>query len=91
MMRCMVGLVLVALVAASAPARGEAPYPPSETITGIAWDAASLRSAGRGGDLWSVTSAAGGKVYTAWGDGAVTCPAKVSYGVAAIASGIRSG
>jgi hypothetical protein len=76
------GLALATLVAGAAWA--EAPYPASTLITGIDWDTSSYRSAGRGGDIWAPTSGADGNVYAAWGDGAVGCRRKVSYGVAAL-------
>jgi hypothetical protein len=64
------------------------PYPPSTLVAGIAWDATSYRSAAPGGDIWPVTSGAGGEVYTAWGDGPMPgCPAKVSYGTAVLTGG----
>src|SRR5947209_15471473 len=78
------GMVLLALAATSARA---APYPASTAITGVTWDQSSYRYGGIGGDLWPVASAAGGTVYTAWGDGVVGCRTKVSYGVATIAGG----
>ena len=64
-----------------------APYPRSKVVTGISWDASTYRFGGVGGDLWTTTSGADGKVYTAWGDGTVTCPARVSFGVASVAGG----
>src|SRR3954447_13828316 len=64
-----------------------APYPRSKVVTGITWEASTYRFGGVGGDLWTTTSGADGKVYTAWGDGTVTCPARVSFGVASVAGG----
>jgi hypothetical protein len=85
-------LVLAALATlARGAAHAAAPYPRSRLVTGVAWDTATHRFAGRGGDLWATTSAAGGLVYTAWGDGTVTCPVYVSYGVAALAGGPGAG
>ena len=77
--------VLVSLAAGGA--RAAAPYPRSGLVTGLTWDTATYRSGGRGGDIWPVTWGQDGRVYTAWGDGAVVCPAYVSYGTAAIAGG----
>src|SRR3954447_7027895 len=81
--------LLVAVVAALAGggARAAAPYPKSGLIARLTWDTASHRAAGLGGDLWPTTAGADGKVYTAWGDGSVTCRGYVSYGTAAIAGG----
>src|SRR5689334_6899539 len=59
-----------------------APYPASHLLSGINWDKSTYRNAGAGGDMWSTTTAPGGVVYTAWGDGVIGCPGKVSYGVA---------
>ena len=70
--------------------RGRAPggaLPQEQVVTGITWDASTYRFAGLGGDLWATTSGADGKVYTAWGDGTVTCPVRVSFGVASVAGG----
>jgi hypothetical protein len=72
---------------ATGAARADAPYPRSALVTGIAWDRSSYRSDGEGGDIWPVTAAADGKLYVAWGDGAVRCGAKVSYGVAVLQGG----
>src|SRR3954465_1989714 len=80
-------IILAALASLAASAAGAAPYPASGLVTGISWDTATYRFAGAGGDLWPVTAGADGKVYTAWGDGTVTCPVKVSYGVASVAGG----
>ena len=77
--------VLVTLAAGGA--RAAAPYPRSALVAGLRWDTATYRSTGLGGDLWPTTAGADGKVYTAWGDGTVTCPARVSYGVASVAGG----
>src|SRR3954452_5252267 len=64
-----------------------APYPRSKVVTGITWEASTYRFGGVGGDLWATTSGADGKVYTTWGDGAVACPVRVSYGIASVADG----
>ena len=72
------------VIAPASAARADAPYPRSGLVAGITWDRGSYRSDGDGGDIWPVTAAADGKLYTAWGDGKLGCPAYVSYGVAAI-------
>src|SRR3954452_20184563 len=77
---------LSAAVTTQAVAAGS-PYPQSKVVAGITWDRSSFRSAGNGGDIWAVTSASDGAVYTAWGDGAVAGCRKVSYGTAAITGG----
>jgi hypothetical protein len=77
-------LATLALALAAGAARAAAPYPKSGLVTGIAWSTATHQYAGLGGDLWPVTAGADRKVYTAWGDGTVTCPAYVSYGTASL-------
>src|SRR4051795_8900349 len=77
---------LTLITFAAGTARADSPYPPSTVITGVDWDRSSYRSAGDGGDIWATASASDGKVYAAWGDGKVTCPDKVSYGVAILPS-----
>ncbi len=86
-MRTRAAITLAALASLAASAAGAAPYPASGLVTGASWDTATYRSGGAGGDLWPVTAGADGTVYTAWGDGTVTCPVKVSYGVASVAGG----
>ena len=51
---------LAAGPAGAAKAPPTSPYPPSTLVAGIAWDATSYRSAAPGGDIWPVTSGAGG-------------------------------
>ena len=63
-----------------------APYPQSNRITAIQWALDTYQSGGLGGGIWPVTWAADGSLLTAWGDGIVACPQKVSYGLAALAS-----
>src|SRR4051795_9757953 len=77
---------LTLITFAAGTARADSPYPDSTVITGVDWDRSSYRSAGEGGDIWATASASDGKVYAAWGDGKVTCPDKVSYGVAPLPS-----
>lgn len=50
------------------PAR-VAPYPPSPVIESILWDSDGVVSRAPGSDLWPVTWASDGNIYTAWGDG----------------------
>jgi hypothetical protein len=45
------------------------PYPPSPVIRSVAFDVAHLRRAALGSDLWPMTWAADGELYTSWGDG----------------------
>ncbi|HQU16386.1 MAG: DUF4185 domain-containing protein [Gammaproteobacteria bacterium] len=45
------------------------PYAPSPVVTSVNWDFSSLRSAAPGSDLWPVTWADDGNLYTSWGDG----------------------
>jgi hypothetical protein len=47
----------------------EPPYPPSRVIKSITWDFAKLRRAAPGSDLWPLTWADNGHLYTSWGDG----------------------
>jgi hypothetical protein len=77
---------LTLITFAAGTARAGSPYPDSTVITGVDWDRSSYRSAGDGGDIWATASASDGNVYAAWGDGKVTCPDKVSYGVAILPS-----
>ena len=76
-------LVILAAAAATGPA-ASAPYPPSGLIAGMTWVQGTYSSGGPGGDLWPPTSGADGSVYAAWGDGALGCGRKVSYGIAAL-------
>lgn len=69
--------ILLALTIAGATslrAQRAAPYGPSPVIQSAAWDFKRLirlaNTPGKGGsDLWPVTWAADGNIYTAWGDG----------------------
>src|SRR3954453_18565963 len=78
---------LAATVLAAGAALADAPYPRSGLVAGLAWDRGSYRSAGDGGHLVPGPPPAAGRLYTAWGDGAVRCGAKVSYGVATLQGG----
>ena len=66
------------------PAEAASPYPLSKRITALQWDMGSYQYSGLDGDIWPMTWAADGRVLGAWGDGQLVCPAKASYGVAAI-------
>jgi len=52
-----------------APIPADAPYPPSSTIVGVAWDFVGKVRTGQGSDLWPVTWGGDDKTYIAWGDG----------------------
>ncbi len=56
-------------VCAPAVALGQAPYPPSPVIAGIAFDQDTLAIAAPGSDQFGTTWAADGNLYAAWGDG----------------------
>ncbi len=47
----------------------EPPYPRSGVIQNMTWDWETHRTAAPGSDLWPVTWARDGHLYTAWGDG----------------------
>lgn len=72
-------IALVALALGLPAAAAPPPYPPSTAIPGISWSS-TVRTFGTGGDIWPTTPRPDGQVETAWGDGAVGCPEKVSYG-----------
>jgi hypothetical protein len=70
---------------------GAAPYPPSKSITGLAW---ALRGTiirrARGSDNWPLTWADDGHQYTAYGDGwgfAPFAPKKLGLGLARVEGG----
>lgn len=66
----------------------EPPYPASPVIGGISWDRSSHIQKAPGSDLWPVTWASDGSVYTAWGDGGgfggTNTNGRVSLGIATI-------
>ena len=62
---CATGVALMIGFAAHA----DAPYPPSERITGIEFDFSSHRRLAPGSDNWPVTWADDDRLYTTWGDG----------------------
>lgn len=52
------------------PARAQkAPYPASPVIQSVTWDFANLVRLAPGSDLWPITWADDGNLYTSWGDG----------------------
>ena len=51
------------------PSDAKSPYPPSPVIARINWDWTTLKTAAPGSDLWPVTWANDGSIFTAWGDG----------------------
>ncbi len=61
-------LVGVVAMASSTGATGS-PYPPSSVIKSITWHWDTHTTAAPGSDLWPVTWASNGNIYTAWGDG----------------------
>ena len=77
---------LLLITGLAMPAIAAPPYPQSNRITAIQWEPGTYQSGGLGGGIWPVTWAANGSLLTAWGDGIVTCPQKVSYGFAALAT-----
>lgn len=69
---CFLSAISSVAAMAAAPAElpaGTSPYPHSEVIDRIVWDWSTLRTAAPGSDLWPVTWAADGTLFTAWGDG----------------------
>ncbi len=63
-----------------------APYPLSSVIRDVDVDESSYKYGGVGGDIWPMVWAADGSLRTAYGDGDVACPKKVSYGFVSISS-----
>jgi hypothetical protein len=61
-------LVTVVVLVSSTGAAGS-PYPPSPVIESITWHWDTHATAAPGSDLWPVTWASDGNIYTAWGDG----------------------
>ncbi len=83
--------LILALLAASAVAQQEPPYPMSTIITGLTWaDATTIVHQATGSDNWPITWADDGEQYTAYGDGwgfDPKVPAKLSLGFARISGG----
>ncbi len=95
MMRTVHGILAAVVLYTAAPAFGATPpYPPSPVITGVTWNFSSLRRAAPGSDLWPVTWADDGNLYTSWGDGGgfggTNTLGRVSLGVARISGGGNS-
>ena len=70
----LIGLLVAAPAMLAAPLRaGEAyrvpPYAHSRVIERIVWEWDTLQTAAPGSDLWPITWAADGSLFTAWGDG----------------------
>lgn len=67
------------------------PYPPSKAITGVSFDAKTLRTEAPGSDIWPITWAADGHLYTSWGDGGgfggTNKEGRVSFGVGRVEGG----
>jgi hypothetical protein len=59
------------------------PYPPSQAITNLAWDAEIVRLGGaRAGDNWPMAWSDDGLLYTAYGDGTGFGPRPANYTLA---------
>ena len=69
----------------AAPARAGSPVGPSPVVAGISWNQSGV-TFGSSGDIWPVTMRPDGQVETAWGDAALGCTTKVSYGTAHLPS-----
>ncbi len=66
----LIPMTLIGRMTQDAPARpSHAPYPPSPVIAGVTWDFAHRVRRAPGSDLWPMTWATDGDLYTAWGDG----------------------
>lgn len=68
-------------------------YPPSPVIAGVTFDDTTARTAAPGSDIWPITWADDGHLYTAWGDGGgfggTNADGRVSLGVARVEGGKR--
>lgn len=66
----------------------EPPYPPSDVVLGMSFDDSSARTLAPGSDIWPITWAADGHLYTSWGDGGgfggTNREGRVSLGVARV-------
>jgi len=69
------------------------PYPPSPAIAGVTFDDSTARTEAEGSDIWPVTWAEDGKLFTAWGDsggfGGTNQVGWIKFGVARIEGGKR--
>ena len=91
--------ILFSAIAAAAdhpriPEGYRAPYPLSTFLTGLTFDDSSERTLAPGSDIWPITWAADGHLYTVWGDGGgfggTNKDGRVSLGVGRV-EGPRSG
>lgn len=78
-----------AAIGASVSAYGATPpYPPSAVITRVTWDFSSHQRLAPGSDMWPITWASDGNLYTIWGDGGgfggTNTLGRVSTGIAQI-------
>ncbi len=68
-------------------------YPPSPVIAGLTFDDTTARTAAPGSDIWPITWADDGHLYTPWGDGGgfggTNSDSRVSLGIARIEGGKR--
>jgi hypothetical protein len=69
------------------------PYPQSTVIAGVTFDDSTARPEAPGSDIWPITWAADGHLYTPWGDGGgfggTNQNGRVSFGVARVVGGKR--
>jgi hypothetical protein len=65
----LLAIALIAVSADTASTQTTPPYPPSQVIESMTWEWETLLQAADGSDLWPVTWADDGHLYTAWGDG----------------------
>ncbi len=88
MAKYLTALIVIVVCFSTYDARAQtSPYPASSMIQDIAWDFGNTVRLAPGSDLWPVTWASDGHVYTSWGDGGgfggtnsdgrVTCPHKL--------------
>ena len=79
----------IAFLFSSAEEAEQPPYNLSPVIEKVTWDFSSLKRKARGSDLWPITWASDGNLYTAWGDGGgfggTNTIGRVSIGIARIA------
>jgi len=81
-------LTLGAFGQSRAPADFETAYPASEVIAGVSFDDSTARTLAPGSDIWPITWAGDGHLYTSWGDGGgfggTNRDGRVSFGVARV-------
>jgi hypothetical protein len=74
--------------------RADPPYPESPVIKSLVFDLESLKRAAPGSDLWPMTWADDGHLYTAWGDGGgfggTNDEGRVALGVGRVEGGAES-